>query len=922
MDEKSLKELKNKLSEFKKDPNQVKRSRSSKIGILFDEIDHFISISPNPSIEILNSNLPNLNDDPRENVISKILNYFQRINSLSEKIPNAKFISIPLYDMKIIGKLLNLLIIHGIYEIIPIKYLIPLENRRLKDFRMINKLNYVPLNENIQILEEILQTFNNIFKSNSDLKDLILIGVGLTDMLNICLVLYLTTTTTTTKLENKKSKYLENLSNLESLSSTYQLLSFYTLLLNYSNDSKLKLFLRGEKLPELLMKSNGVESLIDLILGLRENEEIDVNRIKNISMILLNSKPSSIPEQIYFKCICDQIFNSLVFVNRPIMVTIIVQLILLILNSGNSFIIKEYIFKRIWKSFNPLINDNDEIVLTSGIELNNSFNVILSIVRCLKQSDQEILLNLLQPIIPQLWWFANYQRQKGKDFDIILNMLKNSILLDSQVSLISLIIDNLIQPINSNWKFDIELNNENSSLTIIKFNTHESVSPNMMKIFNKIDSNLETFILLVKKIIEIDEDRLNEIITIVLNKSIGSNNLIVNDDNDDLPLVKLINLKLLQIMVESFKDEIEKSPVVILSFIDDLLTKYFENVGKSKLIFIKNEEDIDSDDDDDDNNNSDNLDDELTSLIPIFELIGDWNPSNKDEQKRLIKLQLKIKLNTKLIPISIQSIMKRIIDINTETIPIKEKNDDLKLETILKQINDQSPSIKVFALDELTKLTITSSTNKISTKYSINLMINQLKDNEPFVYLNAIKNISKLLQFDHSQLPLILNIYQKNEKNIDERLKLAESINKFIENNGLILSSIEIDLLINTLILMVKPQTPIIDSRIRMSSLSLLGCICHNIGLGILKHIDEIIDIIKGIITFENDQPEIRRASIIIINDIVNNDHGLEILKKFGPSIETMLKYVNEFDQDLLVTQLAWDTLVEIDDAFEKKLTL
>lgn len=908
MNENSLKELKSKLSEFKKDANQTKRVRSTKIGILFDEINHFLTDPPNGTIELLNSKLKNTIEggNPRKNVISQLLKYLNMINVLSEKPEDAKFISIPLYDMKIIGKLLNLIIVHGVYEIIPSRYLIPLENRRLKDFRMINKLVCVPLDGNKEILEEILETFNEIFSSNSDLKDLILVGVGLTDMLNICLVLYLT---------QGDEKYLNNLNILESYSSTYQLISFYTLLMNYSGDQKLKMFLRGQKLPSLIMKPNGVESLIDLILGLRENEEIDTSRIRSISAILLNSKPSGLSEEVYFKCVCDQLFNSLVFVNRPIMTTVIVELLLLIINSGYESIIEEYIFKRVWKSFNPE-PQGDDIILTSGIELNNAFNVILSIVRCLKQSDQGILFNFLGPIVPQIWWFANYQRQKEKDSDIVLNLLKNSILLDSKVSLITSIIDNIIKPITLNWGFiDDE---ESAPLTMIKFDTHESTSPKMLDIFSQVDSNIETFIILVKKIVEVDEARLNEIMVIVLNKSIGSNVIVNEEDDDDLPLVKLINLKLLQTMIESFRDEIEKSPIVILSFIDDLLTRYFQSVGKSKLLIVK-EEEVDSDDED--GSESDSIQ-ELTSLIPIFELIGDWKPRNEDEQQKLMKLQSKIKLNASLIPLSLQHIIKKIIDIDTKSI-IKGDvvDDDLKLETILKQLNDQSPSIKVFALDELVKLTISS--DKISCKYTINLMINQLKDNEPFVYLNAIKNISKLLQFDKSQLDPILEIYGNGGKlKLDERLRLAESINKFIENKGKSLSPVEINNLVTTFTQLVKPQEPEIDSRIRMSSLSLLGCVCHDVGLGILDHIDEIIDIIKGVMTFEKDQPEIRRASIVIVNDIVGNEYGLEIIKKFGPSIETMLKYVNEFDQDLLVTQLAWDTLVGIDEAFERKLTL
>lgn len=885
MDPEALKELEKTLKGFKKVSAGGNRPRNSKIGVLFSQIERFLDAS---TLDGLNVNLDSPQGDARANVVGKALEYIRDIAVLSEKLPDAQFISIPLQDMKTVGRLLNVVIIHGIYEVVPQKYLVPIENRRLKDFRTVGKLEHVPMDENRALLEAILRCFNEVFASNSDLKDLILVGVGLTDMLNVCLVLYLTVGDNT---------YLKNLATLESLSSTYQLLSFYTLLMRYSQDAKLRGYLRETKLPELVMTSNGVESLIDLVLGLRENEEIDTGRIGSIAAILLNSKPSCVDTDEYYQNVFGQLYASLVFVNRPIMTTVVVELVLLLWNSGHEILVDKFLFQRLRLAFNPQ-PIGDAIVLTSGTDLNNAFNVVLSVVRCLKQSDQDVLHALLDPIISPLWWFANYQRKHNKDYDIVLNVIKNALLLDAKVDLVTLLIDNMIQQ-NAHWEFA-----QDGQLAIIKFNTHEQPLQ-MLDVFAVLDSALDTFVLLAKKVVEIDEARLDEIMKVVMDGVTSANVL-----GDESPLAKLLGLKLLQTMLESFRDQIEKSPMFLLAFLEDIIGRHFEH--HSKLLVVK--EEVDSDDEDGEDESED-----LTTLLPVFELIGDWTPASTDEQQRLTSLQSKIRLYASRIPISLQPTMKRILDIDANAKIQPKQADDARLEVILKQLNDPTPSIKVYALDELSKLTL--SKTKVSMKYTMNLMISQLNDNEPFVYLNAIKNIAKLACADRSQLDHLLDLYT-GKKPIDIRLRLAEAIHRYIEAQNETLSPKEIDTLVHTLVGLVRPQDPPVDTRIRMSSLSLLGTVCHYAGLGILPHVDIIVDVIKGVTTFEKAQPEVRRAAIVIVDDIVRNPHGLAILKEHGPSIETMLKYVNEFDSDLLTTQLAWNTLSDIDSEFERKLTL
>ena len=931
LDQEKLESLKQELAKFKKGERLEKRSRTTALGKLFDGITKKIQgyQAESDVIGFLYSRFGPHEEHAdsaarRKYVIDKLLNYLKEIDLLSTKKKGSNMISIPLYDIRVVGELTNIIIIHGVYAIMPSGILLPLEKRKLKNFKVPTAYTKINLNFGTPILKDVLFTFTEIFESESDLKDLILVGTGFTDALSIAIYFTLYTGPT---------EHQEYIDRLEAQSSTYQLLSFYSILLKNCRTNRTIAGFVSSLLSNQLLKPNGVESLIDLALGLREDEEVDIAKLNTIVQVLLTSKPKDLNLIDYYKNIFSQIYGMLVLVNRPLMNTILVEMIT-VMYKKNKRIIADFLFSDVWNNLNPglrkdlNVSTDDSIVLTNEVNLNNSFNVCLSISRSLNSSDQEIMNELFQPIILPLWYYANYQRSKQKDYNIVLNLIKNVIILGDSDYFIDLILTNLID-YQMEWAFD---NGEN--LTYIKFNTKESETSKenkILELFNKIDFNVETFVNLTSKLNDLDINHTNKILIATLNK-LYSNTALVDAD---IPFKKIIYLKLIQLLLETFKSEIEGSPSSLLIFASTYFNQYFESVkSKSKLDIVKTE---DSDDEDEDeilfegSGPNGAGEDGITSLVPILDIISTFSLTSDNEKEQMESLQNTLGTNMEYIPKSIHQVCEDIIGIDIKNITVQNSSTRFNMETVLKQINDQTPSVRVYALDKLTNYTIdpkTEERKQVSTKYTLNLLLSQLKDLEPFVYLNAIKNVAKVLSFDKSFFIYVVELYSTSKKSIDEKLRMGEILTKFISSHGKILTGSHIKEIINTCIIISRAESKTEkksadndDLRMKMSALSILGTTCHECGYSVIPYITEIADLVHGIITFET-SPELKRAAVVIINDIVSSDNGLEIIKDYGEKLQILLDYISDNDRDLLVCQLASATLDQIEESFNSKFTI
>ncbi|VEU19724.1 DEKNAAC100575 [Brettanomyces naardenensis] len=935
-----LDELKKQLAGLKTD-STYQRPRNTPMAKLLGEISDFLSgyDTADDRIGLLYDRVDAMycdSTDKRLSVVRQIVTYFYRVHEMSVPNEDTKFISIPLYGMKTIERLLNVLIIEGVYSSLPDCVGIPLEKRRLQNFTIPLEIHRVSHSRGVLILESIADTFIKIFTEKSDLRDLIQVGSGFTDVLTLTIVLSIDPLNS----NEKREKYASYVEQLEKASSTYQLLSLYTLLMATPSagtalSSSFRQFVLA-RLSGLLVerRANGVQAMIDVVMGLRDNDRIDTSRIQQVLRVIFSSKPRDMGNEEYFENICGQLYDLMVYVNRPVMTAISAAVIESIFDK-NKLIVIDFIFKRIWKAFNPEVNnDTDSIVLTSESQLNNAFNVCISFSR---QVTSKRFSNILfQPVIVPLWGYLVYQKGQKKDAAIVEDTLISILLLeetDQGCELLMTLIGNLFCLHGTNWVFA----NGDNNLTMIKESLGSDNPPNneaaSLAFFDDVDTAIETFSTILKSLAGHDPQKIDFVFIFALKKWLKLDDgyqMITYQEQD--PFDALTNLKLVQMIVEKFKDQLAASPDGVLGLVMTLLKKSDERIQtKSRISELSTREDSDDEDEEDLSRESDQaLRAVMDFLSGILASASDTENYTEATFERLKELENILSSSSRFSEYAgLREQVKRIIDncdLQALRDTTKKHEEDRLLDKAMKCINDPIPSVRVYGMDLIRQLA-DPSVHRVSLKYAVNLHLDQLTDNDPFVYLNIIKGMESLLELDvKSVLPQYLDVYSgKSERSTDERLRIGEVLLRFVQKHGSYPSDEVLHDLLTTLIALVSKRdddTRHVDIRLRMSAMSITGSLCHGLEEPeqLKPYLKDVIDLVSGVLTFERSKEEsiMRRSAIVVINDLITSKDGLRLVGPYGPKLETMLQYIAENDVDLLVRQQAKEVLYATDESFER----
>ncbi|KAG7843053.1 hypothetical protein KL942_000149 [Ogataea angusta] len=888
-----LEKIKQELKGFKPDPTYV-RKRTTPLGKLFDKVSDFIGTQEgHNTIDDMYAKLivDKYTDDKltrRKLVIHQLLEFLLQIHNLVPRSNQTDMIAIPLYDMKIVSKLVNIIVIEGVYTCLPSGVGFPLVKRRLKNFKVPLKVVKVPFPEGKPILEDIVDTFTEIYRTDSDLKNLLLVGTGYTDALTCCILL-----------AKDQPKYQSTFRYLESNSSTYQLLSLYGALVSQPSQPWFKKFVMN-RLADLVVERahNGVQSLIEVVMGLRENETIDVAKIDEVLKLLLSTKPSRLTKIEYLQNIGSQLYNTLVHVNWPVMVSIVTQL-LEQLYLKNPLIVRDFVFRRIWVIFNPdlreISNDDENIMLTSEVELNNAFNVVLSITRT--SGNEDFVKTMFEPITVPFWSYLLYQRRNSKDYSLIEKVLVSVLARpDENYTILNTLLSNLLATDGSSWEFG---SGENG-LAYIK---EKLTTQSNVDVLDSLDFATTTFGELIKKVSAIDEQQVQYVFLRCLKAWLNSDERFLTED-DESPFSGLINLKVIEYLSDHFKDSLIKSVDSTLELLYSVIKD--ETKVHSETLNVVNEKE-DSDDEDSNNNGNLKIVFEILSTI-----ITDGRLSSKS-LKTISNIQSALQ---NLNPNLAQELDAIVSGRDTKEVEIvtKEEHDIVIRQKALNNLADNSPPIRVHGLQLLRKL-VESQTPTVSLEFAINQHMLQLKDPEPFVYLNAIRGLEELLRFDRNLINNYLNIYSNPQKAIDERLKLGEVILRYINFSGAALKNAG-PIIATTLAIVRKDSNN--EVTMKMSAMSLLGSLCKHYPLSILNHMEDIMDCVFGILQLEinADYAVLRRSAVVLVSDILSTNDGLQLLGKFGEKLDTTLKFIAETDNDYLAREQALSVLSLIDDKF------
>lgn len=748
---------------------------------------------------------------------------------------------------------------------------------------------------------------------------------------------------------SKSQKYANYTDELEKVQTTYGLFTIYPSLVHSVKDPSAHALLL-EKLSSLpVRRPDGVLNLLDFVTGARENEQIDVEKIKRFTQLLV-AKPKKMTSIEYFNGLFQQVREQLSFINRPVVITCLNDLITTIYFK-NARIIHDFLFKQIYHTlFNDPVRDR------SYSELNDTINALISLS---KNSSKEVIDALTtgydaNKFYVNLWIYALFLRKNqgvkplvydssGNEikqetstyYNVILTLLKSFVVVTGNYDALNTIALNLINFEHPQWRFTIDLETRLASMSIK--DKHDKVikdlallheqRPSSVELFDDMNTAVELFIVFLKLIgnSEVTKNFFLNVLSRWVKSSTGQANSFLGDDRVDSALV-LIDLKILEQMNKEFTSDIVKKPADVLVVIEELLDYLAKEVQEEEQISLTGE---DSDDEADENRTmNENSSHVFGLLMELLSAILDeasnaelWAAKSSLEQIRDKLKSLNDPRYEKYEAKVSRMLLKYLA--NNDSFSVSYHTDE-RFNTVMEQLSDPLEPIKVQGLTGLSALIKEGDAN-VSKSKARNLFLRHLKDPDPFVYLNAVKGLALLCEVDQQEtinllLKMYLNIDGKGK--LDDILKIGEVFTRYIQRQNEAFLGSDAEAIVDACLLMIRQQNTL-DNRIRMSAISIVGMCLRTNSRGIQSKIPPILDCVFGILQLETETKNknthvVRRAAIHLVLDLLWDDGILLLPERYNRSkLITLLDYTKDQDDDPLVREYADDILKELNGRSE-----
>ena len=961
-------------------------TRNSSLDLFFEELERdFLSKFIKLDVNKIYSNYEELGYSSNKDFVTVALQYLNELRTLvSEREDELirernDLLPVSLHDIKYLNQLINLIIIHGIDANLPAISKIPLEQKRMNTFKETEIMYTIPKLHKIDkyTLELVARNMCTIVIKKSEgsdyVRSVILKGASYTNLFLAVASLYST---------SNDINYLNMLENLEGVQETYVLFGMYTLLLQTLRDPLIRNICLSRLSTLAVRRDDGVISVVDFILGVREDEEISIEKLDRVGRILI-SKPNSMLANDYIRKLLDQIYDGLTYINRPVLITALNHLLarckkIRWINETNESVI--------YRVQNIIFNENNQD--HSAKELNDAINVLISLS---KNPSREVVKDVTgmhansqpQNFYLTLWMYSLFLKKNQKlnpihdkdnkndnpYYQVILSLLKSYISITEEYESLNDICLNLVNTEHEKWRYTIDLETQLACMKL-KENKRiisEEISINLMlegeklakvsEYFQNMDDAIDLFIELLKNIN--NDDVTTTIFLNTLNRWVKNTNSQdktskFEGDSNDSALV-LLDLKLLEKINDNFKSDIIKRSADMLKIIDELMD--FINVPN-----LKHEANSLEDSDDEDSNDEDvsqielfSENDPSSSIFSILlELLSTVinNSSLKsilDERDTILRISRKLaKYNESNEQCS--KLSRQITDVlenkkaqNNSQTEADMEQDYEKLDKAIVNLSDPLAPVKVYGLQQLRKL-VEAQSSVISVKRVSDLYIKQLRNQDPYIFLNVIKGLSSLCQtYSNEVLPTLIEYYDnaKGRYKLDDVLKIGEVFINYIQKENELYEGKKADTIINSCLQKVREHENL-DNRIRMSAMSILGISLQTNAKGIFSRFGDMLDCSFNILQLEkrkrnsikneegtndNRKPEdsflMRRAAVHLINDLITNVDFSMLPEQYNyEKMKILVEYVKLNDDNYLVCEQATQLLEVMDEIFAQQLTL
>lgn len=845
-----------------------------------------------------------------------------------DTLPQKDLLAISLHDIKTFGKLVNTIIVFGVSPaLLSLRIGVPLEKRRLKDFgsTVYKPLTVPPITEgppasyatryapHAKLLQLVYTKLHSIFAQPSDVRDLLFKGSGYADYMTVAIAL-----ATVPYFESAVRKpVLQQFAAVEALASTYDLYQDYTLLISTASPAYFKQFVmaRLQRLPSSAPKGDGVLSFIEFILGLRDSEQVDIAKFDHVARVLL-LKPKQESTISYFESVGRQCYDILVNINRPTIATCVGHF-LEQLWLRNPRVATDFFLKRIWGVFNPTQTKLDlSFVLLSEAAVNNNINVLLSLTQ--RALSPDLMVALFRPVLVPVWCYHVFLRSHTKPAEILQNILVSYLTLSNDADALDTIAKNIVAE-GDGWRFRLGPN----SLVEIVPAADENAEQRAMHFLSRLDSGCAALVDLLR---QLEPSAVLTLFVAVLARWLRS----APELDEENPFVRLVDLRVVETIGREFSELLAQTPGDILLVVHSVLA------GDTSAA-VESDSDVDSDDDDDLAGPPVAEDVVAVVLQLLSAILTETVELDGACHKLLSQIHSQLK-STYASVAAAQSLCVRIEDMlkGEQSASTELDHQRQVLTRAVASLNDPLVPIRAHGLFLLRQL-VESHSAVVTPDFVVRLHLLQLKDPDPFVYLNVIKGLDSLLQWDASALPLLTSIYAgvnadgvsdsslegvSDGADLDERLRVGEVLLRYVEHQGEAFSGERALLVCKSALGLIERRGVKVDNRLRMSAMSVLGTCCNTNPLGMLDNLSLALDCAVGILQLEKLEEEavMRRAAVVLISDLVlgtSKSDQVPFPASYRRKVLVCLQYVRAHDLDLLVQEQAQGVLDYIDELVE-----
>lgn len=861
----------------------------------------------------------NLSFDTRLLVITHILEGLEKVQLLSNNVKHSdvNLLKISLHDIKIFSKMINAVVVLGIYPALdPFGIGVSLNKRQLNSTQGLvgddSYLKRISIADSERLLTTIYEKLFLIMSVKSDVADLLSRGTGFSDLITVAVALI-----TVPHFDGDRKNQIEASfdSSLCTIADTYELYQTFNLLLMSTSPQYFKNYIMSklQLLPCKAPRGDGLLTLIEFVLGLRDHEDINVEKFEQVASVVL-LKPRQISTVEYFISIGAQMYDLLININKPA-VTSCVGFTLEKLWEKNQSVTRDFFIKKVWDGINPTSD------MVSEASFNNNINVLISLTN--KGLDQSLMKAMIDPILLPLWAYFKFVLRGGKPAEIVLGILVAyfSVLDETAATkTANFLAENLMCNGGNSWMFATGIN----GLTeIIPRNIlPDSASTKTAKMGSFVKELDEACLAMTKLLSDLDDSLIRTVFVGALNRWLSVNERPLISESESLFII-LGDLKLLECVGESFNEILAESPKDILVIVENLLSKKVENEP------LPSTEPVDSDDEDESDEffYSQTVSVVLKLLSTVLCEPSVWLDEESRGMLKSIKAHLVIlKVENSFSSTAATSLAERIEELLSGDLPARN-NSDIEQRVFKKAVTslgDPLVPIRAHGLYLLRQL-IEAKSDVLSVDFVFELHMVQIKDPDPFVYLNVIKGLDSLTAMDpEGVLTKLVEIYANagESSDLDDRLRVGEILLRFINRQNKLFSGLSAGLVVRATLSVLRRS---LDSskqeeiQLRMSSMSLLGVCCRVNPLGFVDHIEDALECAIGVLQLEtsHDEAVMRRAAVVLIHDLIlgTSDTSAVIFPaEYRPKVISVLKYSQEFDSDPLVREQCSMVLSTVDD--------